>query len=162
MVASPEGCGVFDHDETCLCDVVITKPTEFVCVLPNDLEHGKYIAELIGWDGKDIVAFFEAYTKGMDAIRKAYERGFSPDEAAGHIIGQRKLKEGRQNGYYMFVPKNIPWEVYDYLREQVKLGVQPSPLVKAIEEKFGITIHKSYVSKTKKRMIQRGEMEIQS
>lgn len=155
MVASPRGCGVWEHDETCLCDVVITKPTQFVCAIPDDLVHGRYIADLIEWDGEDLVAFLEAYTKGWDAIRKAYERGMTPDEAAGHITGRRR----RMSNYAQFVPKNIPYEVYDYLREQVKIGTQPSPLVKSIQEKFGITIHKSYVSKTKKRMIERGEME---
>jgi hypothetical protein len=155
MVASPEGCGVWEHDETCLCDVVISKPTKFVCTIPDDLEHGKLIAELINWDGEDLVAFFEAYTKGMDAIRSAYERGMTPDEAAGKIKGRRR----RMSNYKQFVPKNIPYEVYDYLREQVRLGIQPTPLVKAIQDKFNVTIHKSYVTKTKNRMIRRGEMD---
>jgi hypothetical protein len=155
VVASPLGCGIREHDETCLCDVIVKNPTPIRCRIPDDLEHGKYIAELINWDYKDLGVFFEAYTKGMDAIRKAYERGMTMDEAAGNIRGRRK----RKSNYNHFVPKNIPWGVYDYLREQVRLGVGPTPLVNAIKEKFNVTIHKSYVTKTKNRMIQRGEME---
>lgn len=155
MVASPLGCGIREHEESCLCDVIVNTPTEIRCRIPDDLEHGKYVAELINWDYKDLSVFFEAYNKGMEAIRKAHERGMTMDEAAGNIRGRRR----RKSNYSHFVPKNIPWEVYDYLRQQVRLGVQPTALVNAIKEEFNISIHKSYVSKTKKRMIERGEME---
>lgn len=155
MVASPLGCGVLEHDETCLCDVLVKKSSPIVCRIPDDLEHGKYIAELINWDYKDLSVFFEAYTKGMDAIRKAYERGMTPDEAAGKIRGRRK----RKSNYSHFVPKFLTWDVYNYIRERVVAGCGPSALVREVQEQFNVTIHKSYVTKTKNRMIERGEME---
>lgn len=137
MTASPKGCGVLEHHEECLCDVVITKPTEVTVRIPFDIQHGPAIAYYGNWDGT-LVHWFEIQRKAMDALHLAKTRPDIPHTG----------KFARQ----------LPNEVYDYLVEGIKAGMNPTPLRQEIIDRFDYTINKSYVTQLRKRLAKRGEL----
>ena len=78
MIVSVEtlGCGVSDHPEECLCDVVIGAPTPIlVRDAVNEMWQGSVIAEIQGygrpWSNESILSYFSDLTKGYDAWRSS-------------------------------------------------------------------------------------------
>ena len=137
MTASPKGCGVLEHDEECLCDVIITKPTEVKVRIPFDINHGPAIAHYGKWDGT-LVHWFEIQRKAQDALHLMLTRPDIPP--TGHFA------------------RKVPNEVYNYLVERIKDGISPTPLRQEIIDLFDYTIHKSYVTQLRKRLKKRGQL----
>lgn len=70
---SGNNCGVSGHDEACLCDVVITKPTPInIRCAVRDYRFGSSIVEIRGyqlpWSDSDIVDYLESLVKAHDEI----------------------------------------------------------------------------------------------
>lgn len=81
MTATPEGCGVLEHDTECLCDVVIPHPTGWVGDAIQDMWMGLEIAQMkdyrMPWEDHTIIDYLESlafakdnwpHTKGMTAL----------------------------------------------------------------------------------------------
>lgn len=137
MVAQPLGCGVTEHDESCLCDVVITKPTETKVCIPYDMVNGPAIAYYGDWDGT-LLHWFEISRKAWDAIHLFRIRPDIPP--TGHFA------------------RKLPNEVYDYIVDGIRQGKQPTPLKNEVQQMFDVTINKSYVTHLRKRLQKRGEL----
>jgi hypothetical protein len=52
----------------------------------------------------------------------------------------------------------MPDDAYHYLVEGIRDGKQPTPLRQELIDIFGVTIHKSYVTKLRQRLERRGEL----
>lgn len=48
-------------------------------------------------------------------------------------------------------------EQFVFLKGLINQGMMPTPAINLIKEKFGISIHRSYVNKLKHKMIKNGE-----
>lgn len=144
MTRSPEGCGVIEHVETCLCDVVITHPTTTCVRIPYGITNGEAIAHYGKWDGT-LYHWFKLMNFSYREIH-AYRL-----EQMENEMDKRPLATGR-------FKRTLPDDVYAYLVEGIRQGVQPTPLRDSIAEKFSVTINKSYVTKLKQRLQKRGEL----
>lgn len=142
MTKGPEGCGVEEHPEHCLCDVVITTPTETKVGIPYGVPHGEGIAHYGKWDGT-LEHWFQIASIAYDAIHKFHHpEPVKPDYDNNPSVATR-------------FKRKLPDDVYDYIVEGIDRGIQPTALRNEIQEKFGVTIHKSYVSKLKHRLKER-------
>lgn len=142
------GCGVAEHDMDCLCDVKISgKPWKVAVTIPDSYWCGDAITDYfdlaVPWTGADLATFFE----GLAMVQKNINRNgvvFNfPDP--NKVVHHRPIK------------KLNPEQLAD-LQCWILEGVMPTAATKLMMEKHGVQIHKSYVSKTKVRMIQRGEL----
>lgn len=138
MTASPQGCGVLEHPEECLCDVIITKPTEFKSRIPFDIDNGPAIAYFGNWDGT-LLHWFEISRVAFDAVHLARTRPDIPPSGK--------------------FARKLPNDVYDYLVEGIRNGKQPTPLRQEIIDLYGYTISKSYVTHLRKRLQKRGQLD---
>lgn len=141
MTASPEGCGVPEHPETCLCDVVIPKSTEIRVTIPYDMVNGEALAHFGKWDGT-LLHWFELSDKAWPVIKKM---------RAGQSITQTQNPAGS-------FKRTLPDDVHAYLVQGIRDGKQPSPLRQEIIDRFNYTINKSYVTKLRQRLEKRGEL----
>jgi hypothetical protein len=142
MTSSPEGCGVDQHPVECLCDVVITNPiTADYPIIPYQVNAGVALAVYGRWDGTLI--------HWLDLTRYAWG-----------IIHEHRTRERlmQERPDLMQRPTTIPPEAYMYLRERVKQGAMPKEVLAEMLDKFDVTISKSYVSHTRARMKERGEL----
>jgi hypothetical protein len=144
MTASPEGCGVTEHNELCLCDVIITKPTgDNYLAIPYEYPNGEAVAYFGKWDGT-LKHWLEIYDKANMGLR-AYYASIEP----------KPKPPPPDTGRYK---RTLPDDVYDHLVDGIRRGVQPTPLRQELIDFYGITIHKSYVTKLKQRLTARGEL----
>ena len=143
MTLGPEGCGIVEHPESCLCDVVLTSTSTTTVRIPYGMMHGEAIAHYGKWDGT-LVHWFELMDIAWEGIRK--HRREQEDNAV------RRPPEA--TGF----KRTLPDDVYEYLVDGIRRGVNPTPLRDEITEKFGVTINKSYVTKLKQRLIERGQL----
>lgn len=132
MTLGPAGCGVEEHPESCLCDVVITNPTPVSARIPFDYEYGSAIAQYGKWDGT-LVHWFEIY----DTARKA-------------------LLAYRANGQRYNFERRMPDEAYEFLVQGIRDGVSNTPLKNALYDKYQVTIDRSYVTHLRKRLTRKG------
>jgi hypothetical protein len=146
MTASPEGCGVVAHDELCLCDVKITNPTTTTVNIPYGITNGEAIAHYGKWDGT-LYHWFKLMEFSYREIHK-----FRLDEEES-TMDKRQFATGR-------FKRTLPDDVYEFLVEGIRQGVQPTPLKNNIAERFGVTINKSYVTKLRQRLVARGEIKL--
>lgn len=144
MTQSPQGCGVLEHEETCLCDVVITKPTTTCVRIPYGITNGEAIAHFGKWDGT-LYHWFKLMEFSYQAIHR-----FRLDELESQT-DQRQFATGK-------FKRTLPDDVYAFLVEGIRQGIQPTPLRNNITERFGVTINKSYVTKLRQRLEKRGEL----
>jgi hypothetical protein len=138
MTKSPEGCGVLEHPPDCLCDVHITKPTTTKLAIPHEMLHGEALAHFGKWDGT-LHHWFELASFAWDNIWKF--RANQP------VIDNR--------GRYA---RGLNDDVYAYLVQRIREGGQPTPVRQEIIDRFNVTINKSYVTKLRQRLAQRGEL----
>lgn len=139
MTASPEGCGVLEHIETCLCDVIIPdEPNDNYLAIPYEYTNGEAIAYFGKWDGS-IAHWLELLDKGRTGL---WER-------RNELIMIQRDEEGN-------FKQTLPDDVYEYLVDGIRAGKQPTPLRQEIIDRFDHTIHKSYVTKLKQRLQKRG------
>lgn len=157
MVASPKGCGVREHDISCLCDVIVKEPTEFKLGL-SDLEHYDYIAEKVGFcrpfTPDSVVDFMEKYIGAFDEIARI-----------------KKLEMLTTYGYIQPVTEKHPFhrvnnkntkltdEQFEWLKEQIVSGGSPTSTARMMLNIHGVQINKSYVSKLRMRMKESGEYD---
>lgn len=141
MTASPEGCGIEEHDPLCLCDVVIPKSTEIRVTIPYDMVNGEALAHFGKWDGT-LLHWFELSDKAWPAIKRM---------RAEQNIPSVPLTDGTFR-------RTLPPNVYAYLVEGIRQGKQPTPLRQEIIDIFDYTINKSYVTKLRQRLEKRGEL----
>lgn len=128
------GCGCDDHPPECLCDVIIKEPTPIRVTIPYGIEYGDEIARFGKWDGT-LAHWFELVDFAYTALWK------------------HRLPEERGAG-----PRWLDKDVYAFLVQRIRDGGQPTPVRNEIIDKFGVTIHKSYVTHLRKRLTLRGEL----
>lgn len=146
MTLGPEGCGILEHDEECLCDVVITNPTTTCVTIPYGITNGEAIAHYGRWDGT-LYHWFKLMEFSYQEIHK-----FRTEENEKTINKQHMaLERGRFR-------RTLPDDVYEFLVEGIRQNIQPTPLKNSISERFGVTINKSYVTKLRQRLTARGEL----
>lgn len=92
MSLAPDGCGVIDHDNLCLCDVVIPHPTGWVDDAIQDMWMGQEIVNLRGyvtlWESDDIINYLDdlVYTKDNWAkFSRKKEANADPETWAGQM-----------------------------------------------------------------------------
>lgn len=72
-VVSTDGCGVAEHDDDCLCDVVITEITPINVRSVSDLWGGDAICKIFDmagpWEPENLLDFFEKLLYGYDTHR---------------------------------------------------------------------------------------------
>lgn len=142
MTSSPEGCGVIKHPPECLCDVVIPTATEVRVRIPYDMVNGEAIAHYGKWDGT-LLHWFHLSDIAWNAIKTV--RASRVDS----------YEEQQQDGKFK---RTLPPDVYAYLVNGIREGKQPTPLRQEIINIFDYTINKSYVTKLRQRLEQRGEL----
>lgn len=140
MTYSPEGCGVLEHTPECLCDVKLTEPytTPNYLAIPYEVLNGEALAHFGKWDGT-LTHWFELRDRTRQPLED-FRRNQVTEEWRGHFA--RKLDE----------------DVFEYLVDGIRLGKQPTPLKNELYMRFGVTIHKSYVTHLRKRLTQRGQL----
>lgn len=149
MKKKPLGCGVAEHSIDCLCDVKLTgEPLPITVTIPNDYWCGEAITDYfdlgVPWTGADLATFFE----GLAMVNKHINRNgvvFSIPKP-NTVIREREIKK-------------LDYEQLQDLKDWIRQGIMPTPATKLMMEKHGVQIHKSYVTKTKVRMIKRGELK---
>jgi hypothetical protein len=144
MTASPEGCGVPEHPVECLCDVIITKPTTTKLAIPYEMHNGEAIAYFGKWNGT-LLNWFELADIAWQAIHKYRQELEDPPVHANPSYATR-------------YKRTMPDDAYHYLVEGIRDGKQPTPLRQELIDIFGVTIHKSYVTKLRQRLERRGEL----
>jgi hypothetical protein len=137
-------CGVEGHDEECLCDVIITKPTKVTVTIPDSFQYGHEVVEYLGlgvpWKAADLALFLETHQKLVAAIKaEKYKNVIESSRKIGEL--NRKLND----------------EQFVFLKGLINQGMMPTPAITIIKEKYGISIHRSYVNKLKHKMIAKGE-----
>jgi len=143
------GCGNKEHSIDCLCDVIITgEPWKVNVTIPNDYWCGDAITDSfnlgVPWTGGDLATFFE----GLAMVQKHINR----NGVVFHIPTGNKVIREREI-------KKLDYEQLQDLKDWIKEGIMPTPATAMMLEKHGVKIHKSYVTKTKTRMIKRGELK---
>lgn len=142
------GCGVAEHDIDCLCDVKISgEPWKVAVTIPDSYWCGDAITDYfdlsVPWTGADLATFFE----GLAMVQKHINRNgvvFNiPNESKKPV--QRKVKK-------------LTEEQLADLESWVADGVLPTAATKMMMEMHGVKIHRSYVTKTKVRMKNRGDL----
>lgn len=142
MTASPEGCGVLEHDPMCLCDVVIPDKTpDNYLAIPYEYENGEAIAYFGKWDGT-VAHWCELFEKARIGLH----------EHRNDLIMIERHEDGK-------LKRTLPDEVYEYLVDGIREGKQPTPLRQEIIDRFNYTIHKSYVTTLRKRLQKRGHLQ---
>lgn len=157
MVASPIGCGVEDHAESCLCDVVITKPTTFAMGF-SDLKFYDYISAKVGFaspfTGESLADFMTKYLDvfaEIDRLQKLESKARAgllqpiTEEHPFHRVNNRNTK--------------LSEEQFEWLKEQIVSGGGPTATARLMMELHGIKINKSYVNKLRMRMKESGEYD---
>lgn len=138
----PLNCGNETHPLECLCDVIIKETKPITATIPYDLKFGPEVCEHLGlgvpWTGADLADFFEA-------LAKVQELAHRPS-----LWGDRKV-------YSMKELKKMNAEQLFAMKEMIRSGMMPTPVLRKMESDYGVIITRSYVAKTKTRMIQRGE-----
>ena len=72
------GCGVAEHDESCLCDVHIKEPVRLMSTrnFVKDMRYGPTIVEMFGfsapWDKDSMLDYFEKLCFAHDSLSKEY------------------------------------------------------------------------------------------
>lgn len=157
MVASPIGCGVEEHAESCLCDVVITKPTTFALGI-SDLKFYDYIADKLN--------FASPYTtESLADFMTKYLAVFA------EIAKRERLESKARSGLVQPITEEHPFhrvnnkntklneEQFEWLKEQIVSGGGPTATARLMFEVHGVTINKSYVNKLRMRMKESGEYD---
>lgn len=139
-------CGVETHDPECLCDVILKdEPREIKSVIPYSYEFGPAIVEHfklgVPWTGNDLVVFLQAIDK-MEYYRRR----------------PNLWVNGTPQEYIDNRMKKLTPEQLVVLKDLIRDGVMPTPAANAMNEQFNVDITRSYVAKTKTRMIERGEL----
>jgi hypothetical protein len=147
MTASPEGCGVIDHIETCLCDVIIDKP---VPIMQNF--HLDYWGIRTAMDVGDYSIPFDA-PKFADLMHKMC--------VASDILAERERMLQDAETVRMGAPQlsmhgnaKMSFEARQYVKNCVDNKMNYSDIIHGVEKRFGVSISKSYISK--KRYIFKG------
>lgn len=139
----PMNCGNEEHPLECLCDVIITQETETRATIPYDLKFGPEVCEHLGlgvpWTGADLADFLEA-------IDKVHKLARQPT-----LWGERKHHTGHEL-------KKMTMEQLTAMKEMIRSGMMPTPVMRKMQDDYGVTITRSYVCKAKTRMINRGEL----
>lgn len=137
-------CGVEGHDEDCLCDVIITKPTPITVTIPQDFRYGQEVVDYLGlgvpWKAEDLLLFLETHEKLVQAIRREQRK---PQTEAAQRLALLKSK--------------LTPEQRQHLKDLINQKYTPTQAVNVIKEQYGIVLHRSYVNKLKQRMIVAGE-----
>lgn len=137
MSASEEwlGCGVEGHDDTCLCDVVITEPTPIrVADAVNEMFMGRQICDLRGygrpWTTETMLDYFSDlctfYDKWYDINTKRWDK----HTAARHRMLQLGLS-----------------------------GMPPTRVVRTVRREYGISYHRSAVVHAVRRFREKQEVD---
>lgn len=132
------GCGCDEHPPDCLCDVIIKEPTQIRVSIPYGIEYGDEIARYGKWDGT-LAHWFQLVDFAYSALWK--------------FRNEQPVTDNR--GRYA---RGLPDDVYAFLVQRIREGGQPTPVKNEILDRFGVTIHKSYVTQLRKRMTLRGEL----
>jgi hypothetical protein len=147
VTKTPEGCGILEHDELCLCDVVITDKTpDSYLAIPHEYPNGEAIAYYGKWNGT-IEHWFQIYEKATTGLRQHYA-----ELEAEMSIDKRKIEP--PNGWNF--KRRMPDEVYEYLVNGIRRGIKPTALRNELIQEFDYTIDRSYVTKLKDRLKAKG------
>lgn len=139
MTQGPQGCGVIQHPEECLCDVPINPDTttQYV-IIPYQIPAGVALAHYGKWDGT-LLHWFELMDFAWSAIKSHRKQ---------QAVVDNRDRYGR----------GLPADVYYFMKRRIREGAGPTQLRNEIQEQFDVTISVSYVSHLKKRMAKRGEL----
>jgi hypothetical protein len=147
----PLNCGNETHPLECLCDVIITQPTKTTATIPYDIKYGEAVCEHLGlgvpWSGADLADFFEGLAKVQDMARRP------------SLWGERKVQE-RGSKYHIHALKKMNEEQFAAMKQMIVGGMNPTPIVRRMNDDYGIVLTKSYISKTRQRMQFRGEYNV--
>ena len=139
----PLNCGNEEHPLECLCDVIITQPTKVTVTIPYDLKFGPEVCEHLGlgvpWSGADLADFFEA----LDKVQK---------------LAKHPTLWGDRKPHTQHELKKMTIEQLHAMKDMIREGMMPTPVLRKMQDDYGVTITRSYVCKAKTRMIQRGEL----
>lgn len=139
----PLNCGNTEHPLECLCDVIITEVKPITVTLPYDVKYGKAITDHLDigvpWSSKDLADFLEMLGKIQDMARRPSEWG---DRQPMKPRDLKKLNE----------------EQLTALKNLIKSKIKPTPITRIMETEYGVSITRSYVCKTRTRMVKRGEL----
>lgn len=140
MTASPKGCGVLEHEETCLCDVIIGKP---VPIMPNF--HLDYWGIRTAMEVGDYSIPFDA-PKFADLMHKLV--------VASDILTERErlLAEGRDSEVSntqlsMHGNAKMPFEARQFVKNCVDKKWVYRDIIDEVQARFKVSITKSYISK---------------
>jgi len=140
-------CGVPDHTPECLCDVILKDgPGEIKSVIPYSYQFGPEIVERlqlgVPWTGNALVVFLQAIDK-LEYYRRR----------------PNLWVNGTPQEYMNNRMKKLTPEQLDVLKDLIRDGLMPTAAAETMNEQFGVNITRSYVAKTKSRMIDRGELQ---
>lgn len=143
------GCGVAEHDSDCLCDVHISgEPWEVKVTIPYDFFAGEEICEMfnlgVPWTGADLATFFEKVAE----VRQYFTRHGQVHRIPVYDPENKRPRHGNSK---------LTHEQLNDLKDWVRAGGKPTELANRVFEEFGVTIHRSYIIKTRLRMQERGE-----
>jgi len=154
MTRRKTGCGVRSHNEHCLCDVVVKNPVPIKTTVPSDLQHGEFVARLIDFSPpytrEEFARFLTEWDKGMRLIQ---------DERRIQMLLSRNKIEKSADGSFMTRKGNVKLTdgQFIWLKDRIREGYEPTPIVRLMMEEHNVEIHKSYVSKLRRRMKECGE-----
>lgn len=121
------GCGVADHDDDCLCDVVVDKPTPIGVSFPHDITFANVICEHMG---------FDAPYKTADVLQALQMCARAKDM----LSSQRDEYNWRDN-------QKVPYDARDFMREAAESGMRNKEVRRLVMEGWGVEISPAYISK---------------
>lgn len=151
MTKSPEGCGVRQHPSTCLCDVVVKQPTQFVAFVPDDMKHGIYISKQVDFTRpmttEKFANYLDEYMRGWQAIWRMREIDLLStmgtidyDENSDTV--RIKRSKGAMNS-----------DQFEFAKRMIEQGHSYGEITKTLKKMFDINIQNSTIAKIKYRMV---------
>lgn len=121
-------CGVDNHDDACLCDVVITAPSAIaVCDAVDEMWMGRQLCEVRGygypWTDENILNYFQDMCTFYDRWSELEEQKFAHKS-----------------------------EPHERMVQLLRQGVKNSDIRRIIKEEYSVDYSRSAISHTKKRI----------
>ena len=135
---SPEGCGVIEHVPECLCDVIIDKPVEIMENFHLDywgirtaMKVGDYS---IPFDGAKFADMMHKFCVASDILAERERRA----QAGIYDNGQQLSMHGNAK---------MSFEARQFVKNCVDNKQKYADIIRQVQETFGVSITKSYISK---------------
>lgn len=121
------GCGQAEHDEDCLCDVVIKQPVSIGVSFPHDITFATLICEHMG---------FEAPYKPNDVLDALSMCARAKDM----LSDPRHELQWRDN-------QKVPHDARQFMRECAEAGMRNKDVRAAVFAEWGVEVSPAYISK---------------